>query len=213
MSIIYLITVKDPTTVFFNPKVKDLEQCEQIEHYEIDGTEQSCLDAKEYIADIPDSSIIIFLGHGTDKILYGGCDDNLEKKTFLILRDVKVLKSKYIMLLSCKSKDFLFSARKHSEFINAFGFSDIPTDIEEIDHNKKLRKCNIQNDDIENFRDELIDCLDKSVMQVLDKNCSFYEFFLFFRLLLYKKIVQNNKEKKYGVANILCELTQSITYF
>lgn len=94
-----------------------------------------------------DTELVIFLGHGTTRELFGGANKNGEKsKLFDIQNGALLFDECSVVLFSCNSVDYLKNMKANPISIeNFFAFGDMPTDEEHVKHNQ------------ENFKDYWLD--------------------------------------------------------
>lgn len=87
-----------------------------------------------------DTQLVLFIGHGTPSGLFGGVDENGEKKMLCdIPSGAKLLQDCSIVLFSCNSNDYFIKLQRNSAQIkNYIIFGDMPTDWTHISHNREI---------------------------------------------------------------------------
>lgn len=82
-----------------------------------------------------DVELVIFLGHGTSSTLFGSLLDNGEKSIFLdVVNASRLFADLSVMLLSCKSMDFIKNIKRNVQLTSFLGFGDMPTDWKHIEY-------------------------------------------------------------------------------
>ncbi|RWY47477.1 hypothetical protein [Mucilaginibacter gilvus] len=83
--------------------------------------------------------LVIFIGHGTSSVLCGNLLQDGEKYKFLDIINASVLFADLsIMLLSCRSIDFIKNVRHNVALKSFLGFGDMPTDWNHIAYLRDL---------------------------------------------------------------------------
>lgn len=87
-----------------------------------------------------DTQLVLFIGHGTPSGLFGGVDENKEKKMLCdIPSGARLLQDCSIVLFSCNSSDYIIKLQRNSAQIkNYIVFGDMPTDWSHINHNRDI---------------------------------------------------------------------------
>jgi len=125
---------KDQTTDFLLPLYEHI--CTNIQAIGIheDTTEDD--DSLDRIYEvIKDADVVIFLGHGTSKVLYGSRCDNV---VFEYLNH-SLLLDKRLFLLSCNSNQFI----KNYKLTDAIGFGFLPTSLDDARQTKDFHNISI----------------------------------------------------------------------
>ncbi|QTE23808.1 hypothetical protein [Polaribacter cellanae] len=144
----------DPSTKFLFDIVDCLKSnsidFELIEIHPNTDSYKSCLDN---IAKLPENSTILFLGHGQDDQIYGGeLLDDFPKQPFVKRNEMGIFKNQNIFLLACDSASLIKSSFRIAKTNKAIGFGPLPTEIEEVESDKKLANEGITLDTIELFK-------------------------------------------------------------
>lgn len=169
-----------------------------------DDSYNSCLDE---IANLPDSSIVIFMGHGQDNILWGAESEIYKKKPLIVRNQVKIFSNKHLFCLSCNSNEFLRSTFNFSKIISSIGFGSLPTEITEVNNNRRLKELGINIEVIFNYKEILVELVTESFCDMLDKGLTFNDLSNNFSLRLNKKISEVIlKDKKSVDMKILSDL-------
>ncbi|QXP69227.1 hypothetical protein H0I29_11350 [Polaribacter sp. R2A056_3_33] len=89
-----------------------------------------------------ETDLIIFLGHGTSRVLFGSTDENNQKTSFISINNgSRLFDECTTILFSCNSIDFLKNIKANPVIINSFVvFGDMPTDEPHVYHNKANNK-------------------------------------------------------------------------
>jgi hypothetical protein len=130
---VVIIYPKDPTIEFLKPIFELAKNI--FSDAKIDRP-----DPNSYCDSIDDETdLIIFLGHGTSRELFGGTDNNQKKTKFLNVNNASLLFDECtVILFSCNSKDFLNNIKANPITLKSFVvFGDMPTDKTHIEHNQE----------------------------------------------------------------------------
>lgn len=173
---------EDQTTDFLLPLYQHI--CENMHALGIhtDTTEEDDSLDKIY-QEIKDAEIVIFLGHGTSKMIYGsGCANVVFEES-----NCHLLNDKKLVLLACNSDQFICNYK----LTNAIGFGFLPTSLDDARQIKQFHGINVEDferADIDSFNGALI-C---SLINTLSEQ-TLSDFHLFkerFRFNISKEIVR-----------------------
>jgi len=133
---VVIIFPVDPTIDFLNPifeLAKKLFTNATIDRPEPNSSCRSIND---------ETDLIIFLGHGTSRVLFGSTDETSQKTDFInISNGSRLFDECTTILFSCNSKDFLNNIKANPITINSFVvFGDMPTDEPHVKHNQANNK-------------------------------------------------------------------------
>lgn len=209
---VLLIYPEDTTTDFLKPisqKIASLNH--QVKEIRVGAGKDAhgdCLNKLEKL--LPYASLIFFIGHGTDYSLFGGETSQVDKTPFLSLKDMPIFRDKNLILLSCESSALLKRTIKYSKIKKAIGFGLLATEVTEAHSTQKLRKLQIDNNTIEQFKEAIV----KVIVNSLDDNIDIND--------IHDKIIFNiNTEINYAVleqknrklADLLFYMKDDITVF
>jgi hypothetical protein len=166
---------------------------------------------------IPETSLIIFLGHGRTNYLYGACHDNYsmigaspseennyygyQHQEFINFDNIDVFKDKKVFSLACNTAKLKGLGQKAVEKGGAkvyLGFGEIPTSQEEI--KDRLKLSNIQKRIPERFKGEINLIIKEALSYSIKNNHSFFEFEKQISLITNKRahdIVMRHKNLSY----------------
>lgn len=157
---IYLIYPEDPTTSFlgemlekFSPSIEVGRVC----LITCKASNESYEKAKKHIQEIPERSNVIFMGHGTPSVLYGGATELYPRQTLINLNEMHIFNNKTLILMSCYSTELLKSSRRQRNFADSIGFGLLPSDLSETVGKPYLEKLNLNKSDIKDYQQCLID--------------------------------------------------------
>jgi hypothetical protein len=206
----YIVYPEDITTKFLldipNNLLTKVDK-NSIEIIIIEASDESYAKGVEAIEKIPKDSIILFMGHGQYDLLYGAENLLFEKKPLIKRTDMRVFENKYLFSLSCYSNELLRSTFGYSKINNSLGFGTLPTEIKEVERNKKLMQQGVNENVIKIYKQILVGLVSDSFCSLIIKKLSFFEMSNFFLLLLNKKISQVILEdRKNNDARILADL-------
>lgn len=189
---INIIISIDPTTDFLFEIIENLGEIGYtLNIIEIYPTDTSYIDGIKAIKDIPDNSTIIFLGHGTATMIYGGESKQFEKKKLISIQEMRIFENQNIFILACESSKLLKSSFRLSKFNKSIGFGSLPTSIEEIENDSKLSKYSFTIEIIEEYKNALIKIISDAFKYFFENRI--FDFILlkdYIELLMNKRINQ-----------------------
>ncbi len=164
---ITVIISVDPSTKFLFDIVKSLKsnsiKFELIEVHPNNASYKNCLDK---IKELPENNTILFLGHGQDNQIYGGELLNGYPKQPLVKRnEMGIFKNQNLFLLACDSASLIKSSFRIAKTNKAIGFGPLPTEIEEVENDKKLANEGITLDTIELFKQAINETVILSLLE------------------------------------------------
>ncbi|PCI35466.1 MAG: hypothetical protein COB60_02890 [Flavobacteriaceae bacterium] len=164
--IIVIISV-DPSTKFLFEIVESLKsnsiEFKLIEVHPNEDSYKSCLDN---IAKLPENTTILFLGHGQDNQIYGGeLLDDFPKQSLVKKNEMGIFKNQNLFLLACDSASLIKSSFRIAKTKKAIGFGPLPTEIEEVESDKKLANEGITLDTIELFKQAINETVILSLLE------------------------------------------------
>ncbi|MBW2962943.1 hypothetical protein [Mesonia aestuariivivens] len=164
--IIVIISI-DPSTKFLFDIVDRLKSnsivFELIEIHPNTDSYKSCLDN---IAKLPENTTILFLGHGQDDKIYGGeLLDDFPKQPLVKRNEMGIFKNQNLFLLACDSASLIKSSFRIAKTNKAIGFGPLPTEIEEVESDKKLANEGITLETIELFKQAINETVILSLLE------------------------------------------------
>lgn len=142
---------EDPTTDFLLPLYEHICNNMHAVGLHSDTTEDDDSLDKIY-KEIEDAEVVVFLGHGTSKMLYGsGCANVVFEDT-----NCHLLNDKKLFLLACNSDQFI----RNYKLANAIGFGFLPTSLDDVRQTQTLHGVWIENLDKKD-----VDCFNSSLVQ------------------------------------------------
>lgn len=135
----------------------------------------------ESVTDISDNTeLIVFLGHGTNRELFGGVDHN-EKKHILFntQNGAHQFDGCALVIFSCNSIGFLKNIKANPVKIEDYiVFGDMPTDEEHVKHNQKVFPgywADFELEHLEHYKRFLVDALSNGFRKAIQTD-SFHGF-------------------------------------
>jgi hypothetical protein len=189
--VINIIYPKDPSTEFLLQIYTILFGrfgSEVVKILYIEANEKSYANALEFIENSPDNSLLLFMGHGQDDQLFGAESANFKKRSLVKRTEFRVFKGKYLFSLSCYSSELLRTSLGNSGIINSIGFGSLPTEMTEVENDKKLKEKGVTDNIIQRFKDILVELVTLSYSEFIEKGLSFSELSEYYLLLLNRKI-------------------------
>ncbi|MCT4645794.1 MAG: hypothetical protein N4A74_12475 [Carboxylicivirga sp.] len=175
-----------------NPLIEKLKSKIEIIQLKIDNVEAVI----NKIKDLPENSDILFVGHGASHCLYGAINEG-DKEVFINSANVDIFKNKNIIVLACRSSEFLNDNR--GVLKSYLGFGNIPSDWEEVLAERDLGDANylstIDEDDLKFYVDKITDISTICLLAYLSHN-SISKLFLDYRLHFNRSISSLNIKKE-----------------
>ena len=205
-----IVHALDESTKFLSVFKKNFE-----EHYfAITSNKQEEIDkVHSKIKELNDDDIFIFLGHGASFGLFA--PNSRDIKIFDKNSADEMFKNKNIVLLSCKSSDFI---SKLSTYKHIIGFGDIPSSMEEINIERDSigTQRNVNENDIKMYNESYTDSIIEALNLLFNKKITFSELAKYIEFFLNKKIIKTledkeNKNRK-EIAKLLFEFRNDIGY-
>ncbi|AYA03194.1 hypothetical protein BEN74_10365 [Acinetobacter sp. WCHAc010034] len=186
----YLIYPDDPTIYFMNPIIKKLKS--YIENGSLvliscEADLNSYKDSVSKIRKIPENSKVIFIGHSTTSILYGGQSTDFQKRPLLELSQMSIFKNIELFLISCFSEKLLKSSRSQRNYSKCLGFGLLPSELQEVVAHSSMRKLALDQDDINIFKFHLADIFCSVLNYMISNNTSLDEAYNYFKIITHKK--------------------------
>lgn len=164
------------------------------------------------IGELPKNSKIIFLGHGRHDRLYGVLAESDEP--YISATQMSIFKGQNLLAIACKSSDLLMNACKTTNIIEAIGFGHLPTSNDEVKKIRSMRKQIITEQDLNDFREVIVDVASKSLITCLKEETNFSKLYYFFRLHLNRAIkIAIMDHGNSGVANLIFQMLSQIDYY
>lgn len=179
------------------------------------GSYEECL---HYITSLDDRSVVLFMGHGQNDLLFGAESEEFEKKPLIKRNDFSIFKNKFLFSLSCNSNELLRTSLANSGLINSIGFGILPSEMKEVENNKKLREQGVTIEIIEAFKANLVEIIFSSFSYFIRYGVPFDELSDYLILLINKNISKiilddkNNAENKI-LADLLYQMRSEFVYF
>lgn len=213
---IYIIYPSDSSTLFLQGIISPLRKnmsCENLKVIRIEASDESYQDAITEIALIPNSSFVLFMGHGTGTEIYGGESRDFSKKCLFKKNDMGIFKNKDLLLLSCYSSTLLQSSRTIRNYSNSIGFGALPSGMEEVNASSKLRKQNLDSLMIDDYKKVIVECVFQSILLSFNEEYSFEQLYHYLKLTINRKISRLViDEEKRTLADLLFQLQLDIRF-
>ncbi|CAH6795034.1 conserved hypothetical protein [Vibrio chagasii] len=209
---LYFIHPVDDSTDFLDKIYKEIIESigdENVKIFLFDGKEPE--DVFDEIKDIPIESNIFFLGHGRGDRLYGVLEE--EYTAFVDIKKMSVFDNRNLFCLSCQSEELLTRTHRDRAILSAIGFGNLPTSQEEVNNIRHIRKRNITNYDVDEFKKIIVECVTKSILNFYKNSENFEYLYSYLRILLHKRmndVVIN--ESKRGLAELIYQMCDQMIY-
>ena len=185
------------------------------EHYfAITSNEREEIDkVHSKIKELNEDDIFIFLGHGTSYGLFAPSSTDI--KIFDKNSADEMFESKNIVLLSCKSSDFIGELSTYKRII---GFADIPSSMNEINAERNIvgNQRNVNEEDIKRYNKCYTNSIIKALKLLFNNKITFSELAKYIEFFLNKGIISiledKGKENQKDLAELLFEFRNEIVF-
>ncbi|PCH53896.1 MAG: hypothetical protein COC22_01450 [Flavobacteriaceae bacterium] len=210
---IYVVYPDDPSTTFLKEIITELQSASvDIFVINVGASDDSYEQAYKEVDNISESSFIIFMGHGTDDELLGGESLDFKRKPFIKRNEMRIFREKSLILLSCNSEGLIKSSRRIAGFSDTLSFGALPTSVEEVENDSKLKKLGITEDIISEYKELLVHFMVESVLYAWQKGSSLELVYNYLRLCINRKISELVLCDKRVLANLLFQMKQEMVY-
>ena len=106
----YIIFPSDPSINFMSDIVYSVNSeiyKDKVSIIICEANNDSYREAREAIKNIPEGANVIFIGHSTPSLIYGGKSDDFERKSLFDLKEMKFFREKKLFFISCFSSKIL----------------------------------------------------------------------------------------------------------
>lgn len=216
---IHIIHPKDSTTDFLNSITEHISKKTEVEINLLRLTSrEDHSNFFESIHSIDKNELILFLGHGTSTGLSGAITKEFENTEFITEKQLKIFKDKNVMILSCRSNQYLKSYFTECSIETAIGFPNLITDAAEIEHHDDPERLDdVSGEDIELFKEAIVDVVKFSLEDYVNNNLSINQFYNRIKLRINKRIINlYNKipnKGKLPLGKMLNDMVDGMTFF
>ena len=165
------------------------------------------------IKELNDDDIFIFLGHGASYGLFAPSSTDI--KIFDKNSANEMFEGKNIVLLSCKSSDFI---RELSTYKRIIGFGDIPSSMKDIIAERETfgTQRNIDEEDIKRYNECYTNSIIKALKLLFHKKITFSKLANYIEFFLNKEIISiledKSKENRKDLAKLLFEFENEMVF-
>ena len=185
------------------------------EHYfAITSNKQEEIDkVHSKIKTLNEDDIFIFLGHGASYGLFAPSSTDI--RIFDKKSANEMFENKNIVLLSCKSSDFI---KELSTYKRIIGFSDIPSSMNEIIAERDIvgNQRNVNEEDIERYNKCYTNSIIKALKLLFHKKITFSQLAKYIEFFLNKEIISiledKSKENRKDLAKLLFEFRNEMVF-
>lgn len=205
----------DPTTAFLSSICANLKKAGiELNIIEILPSIDSYAEAISSIQKLPKNSIILFLGHGQDNQLFGGESETFKKDTFIKDTDMNIFSEQLLFLLACDSSDLLKRSFRLSKIKKSIGFSDLPTEMAEIEKDRKLNLY-IKENSVIKFRASIVSVISQALIEFYKMETPDFIWLKDYLILLINKKINQAvlEEKDNGLADLLFNMKIGLKMF
>lgn len=206
MSKILCIFPKDSTTEFLEPLFEEL--CKKYDATPLLGDPQDDDDYLDKLAELAEQSdTIIFLGHGSSKVLYG-----VNFNELILAYNVDLFRGKNVIIFACNSVGFIDTYK----LIHALGFGQVPTSDYDAENGKlhSLPLKNLTIPDIDYIQKAIVKIWIRTLAEadILDVR-SFYKVFSYYTNVEIVDCLKKHEQQNFRlIADILYYLKEDMDY-
>ncbi|OEE32009.1 hypothetical protein ACODG7_00545 [Vibrio anguillarum] len=190
----YLIFPDDPSVYFMNSvieKISTFIEDGSVTLIKCNASDDGYKTAYKLIEEIPKGSKVVFIGHSTPALIYGGMSEEYLRKPLVRLKNMSVFKDKELLLVSCFSMKLLESSRNYRNYSKCMGFGLLPSELEEVEAHRGIRNLSLDFEDIENFKSDFSQLMASTMEYFLETDSSMEKLFSYFKIITNKKINEN----------------------
>lgn len=214
---LHIIHPEDSTTDFLNLITEYIRELAEINLIRL-KTKADHFNFFELIHSIDKNELILFFGHGTSTGLSGAVTKDYENQEFITEKQLKIFSEKNIMILSCRSNQYLKSYFKECDIKSAIGFPNLITDHGEIEHHDDPERLNdVSVEHIELFKNVIIDVVKFSLEDYVTENLSMIQFYNRIKLRINKRIMKLYNEipdkGKLPLGKMLNDMVDGMIFF
>ncbi len=221
MAPILIIHPKDKTTDFLefisNSLLENTNR--KLILFRIEGNKSSHEECIELIEKLPDETLTIFLGHGGSDYLCGTNTRDFTLEKFIEGDMLNVFERKKLLLISCRSEEYLKKYSTSCGIIASIGFGDLPSEPAEIEHLQRFsgEYDNINQMILDNYKKLLTQIITEALIDSLNGNFSFMQLFNRIKLRVNRSmsriILERNSNENKKLATLLFILKNELRYF
>lgn len=182
-------------------------------------TKESHLDCVQELKDAKKDQLIIFLGHGASNCLCGSTNGEFSYHDFILEEALNIFENQRVVLISCRSEEYLKKYHVGARIIASIGFGDLPTETEEIDTLQRISAIydQVNQKILDRFKSSLNEVISASIIDGIEKQMSFMELYNRIRLRINKKIsevlIVNKSLENRKLATLLSVMKTEMKYF
>lgn len=190
----YLIFPDDPSVYFMDLVLKQISgfiDDGSIKVIKCDANDESYFTTSRLIENIPPGSKIVFIGHSTPALVYGGMSKDYPRKPLVKLNNMSIFRDKELLLVSCFSMKLLESSRRYRNYSKCMGFGLLPSELDEVQAHKGMKNINLNKSDIEGFKLVLSQLMARTMEYLLEYDCPMEKVLSYFKIITNKEINDN----------------------
>ncbi|MRF67381.1 hypothetical protein GIJ48_12905 [Escherichia coli] len=187
----YVIFPNDDSTAFLGSIIDSLKSfidSNDITIITCEASKDGYINSFNEIKSINNYSKVLFIGHSTEDVLYGGMSTSFDREPLISLKDMKLFKDTELFFLSCFSNKLLEKSRTHRNYSSCIGFGLLPSEIKEVDAHKQMRNLQLTKDDIEDFKKLLVEIMNNVIPTFFSEKNNVDKVFNLMKLTINKKI-------------------------
>lgn len=188
---IAVIYPEDPSISFLDPVPESLLASLGSENFQlirVPASTDGYRDAREEISALGQGSLVLYLGHGTSRELYGGASECFDRKPLYRFDDMSHFKDSKVIFFSCQSRRLINSSRARAGFSGAVGFGMLPSDMNEVWATAGVKSLDITPEILERYKSELVNILVDALKHAPELAGNLEAFHSYFLLYLNKRI-------------------------
>lgn len=149
---------------------------------------------------ISQDSIVLFMGHGMSNALSGAIIGRDSYGPFITDNELSIFRNRKIILLTCRSNEYLKKFGKECGIKAGIGFPNLITDIYETyypEDSERDRVYGISEVEINDFKKVITDIVKHSLEDFINNNLTFYQLYKRIQLYSRKNLIEFYKSKPF----------------
>lgn len=214
---LHFIFPKDETTDFLNEIINYVQRETDVEIvvHRITTIDDHLIFLQKAEEILPANELIIFMGHGMSSALSGALIEGRSYGHFISEHQLTLFKNKKILLLSCRSNEYLHKFGFDAGIKAGIGFPNLITDSYELIYpDEPERVSGVTDVEIELFKTTIVDIVKYSLEDFIMRQLPFYQLFTRLKLRAQKKLLtfysENAGKGKLPYGKMLYDLNEGI---
>jgi len=166
---------------------------------------------------IPADAIVLFMGHGMSSALSGAHTSEFAYGPFISDNQLSLFKERKVILLTCRSNEFLSNYGLPCGLKAGIGFPNLITDDYELIRPDEPERVNgVTNQNVQDFRRCLVDIIKFSIEDYINLKLSFYQLYKRIQIRAQRQLIQyyntNQNQGKLPYGKMLYDLNHGVQF-